>query len=501
VSTRVHPGEIVIPGARAQPKFATRRQPGAKTDGARIAKIACSIGKPGMPWQKYVWDVSRERDAFGRLKYRYVFVTVPRQSGKTTLFGPVQINECVTKPNVRTFYTAQTGKDARSRFKDLAKLVSSSPLEALATFRWSAGDEGILWPNGSETKLFAPTLTAIHGETPPLVGLDEIFALDEALGDGIVDDAVLPAQQTLEGQAQIWFMSTAGTAKSTFMKKWVERGRAGFPGLCYIEFSLPDGANPYDPEVIADFHPAVGYTTTVAGLLSIAHGGVDDDGNEIPGLSLAKWLRAYCNTWTEAVDPIMDPEVWDALKAPPGQYVPLRSEIAITYELAPDDETASIMAAWRDPDTDRPQLRVLHTAPGTTWVLALLVKLYKEWRPRVLGADDGGPTRRITKALRKILDAEGTSLEDSAVKTLGPRDYNTACDSLLNLAETNGLNHDGSKTLSNGIAHLVVKEANGVKSFSRDMSTGPVAGLIAGAVGVWLYDNHKTPLGKPEIYS
>lgn len=497
MSTRVAPGEIVIPGARAQPKFATRRDPNAKTDGGRIAKIACSLGKPGMPWQRYAWDVSRERNAFGALKYRYVLITVPRQSGKTTLVGPVQINECISRPNVKTFYTAQTGKDARSRFNDLAKLVKASPLETLVTFRWSAGDEGIIWPNGSALKLFAPTLTAIHGETPPLVTMDEIFALDELLGDGIVEDGILPAQSTLEGQSQLWLLSTAGTAESTFMKKWVERGRAGFPGLCYIEFSLPDGADPYDPEVLKDFHPAIGYTQTVEGLLKVAHGTTLDDGTEVPGLPLAKWLRGYCNAWTVAADPVMSPEAWNALTAGPGGYVPRRSEVAITYELAPDDEAATVMATWRDPETNRPQLRVLHSAPGTLWVLALLVKLYREWKPAAFGADDGGPTRRVTKALRRILDGEDVPLSESKVRTLGPRDYSTACDQLLTLAKDGDLEHDGSKTLAANIAHLVTKETNGVKTFNRDLSTGPVAGLIGGAVGLWLYDNREAPLSKP----
>jgi hypothetical protein len=112
----------------ATPKYATRRDPSAPTDGARIARIAQAIGKPFMPWQRLVVDVATEREDSGAYRYEIVMVTVPRQSGKTTLVGPVQLDRVIMNSSIKAFYTAQTGKDARSRFNDLVKLVQASPL-------------------------------------------------------------------------------------------------------------------------------------------------------------------------------------------------------------------------------------------------------------------------------------------------------------------------------------------------------------------------------------
>lgn len=461
------------------------------------------MGKPFMPWQCTVADVAGETDAFGNLVYEIILVTVPRQSGKTTLVGPVQIDRCVTNPDAKVFYTAQTGKDARSRFTDLVKLVKRSPLEAMARFRYSAGDEGILWPNGAAQKIFAPTESAIHGETPPLVTLDEIWELDEALGDAMLEDAILPAQITLAGNRQVWMISTAGTALSTFMRKWVERGRAQvkaqlagevgpYPKLAYFEWSMPDGADPYDPDVLAGFHPAVGHTITVEDLLEAAK-----------NTSRAKWLRSFCNVWLEASNPVMSLDDWDQLADTPWR-IPKRSEIAITYEVAPDNETTAVMATWRapaGPEPDAPDViwtRVLHSAPGTQWAVDLLERLYRDWRPAVMGADDGGPTRVLTDELRRRLG--DTDPNDRKIVTLTAREYSLACASLLTAArETKTLRHDGSKTLRHAIAHLALKAVNEGLRFSRADSTGPVAGLIATAVGAWLYDHRPTPLGAPEL--
>lgn len=470
-----------------EPKYATQRNPARRTIGTRQGLIAAGLGKPFMPWQQFVADVAGELDETGGLYYEMVIVTVPRQSGKTTLYGPVQIDRCATNPDAKTFYTAQTGKDARSRFGDLVKLVLRSPLAPMVKVRYSAGDEGIIFPNGAALKIFAPTESAIHGETPPLVGFDEFWEYDEALGDAMLEDAVMPAQITLTGNRQIWLFSTAGTALSTFMKKWVDRGRKAtqdateYPRLAYFEWGLPDGADPYDPSNWS-FHPALGWTITQ-----------DDLANAAKNTARGKWLRSFCNVWTMSENLVMPIEEWDRLVMPESTPAPRRSEIAVTYEVAPDGESSSVMGTWRDANGN-PHTRVIHTAPGTQWLEGYLINLIDTWKPVAVGADDGGETRVITDALRRHYDDE----RGEKIRTIGARDFGTACMQLLRAArDEKTLRHDGSKTLRTALAHLVLKRYGDLTRFSRGDSTGPIAGLIAAAVGLWLYDHHETPLSAP----
>ena len=58
--------------------------------GGAVAQVAKALGTPLMPWQRMVADVALELDpATGRLAYRQIGLTVPRQSGKTTLLEAI----------------------------------------------------------------------------------------------------------------------------------------------------------------------------------------------------------------------------------------------------------------------------------------------------------------------------------------------------------------------------------------------------------------------------
>lgn len=465
----------------APAKHATKRDPSRRTHGGAIALVAEALGKPFMPWQQQVVDVATEIDDEGRFVYEIVLVTVPRQSGKTTLLGAMQIHRAMTMAGARCFYTAQTGKDASKRFEDLAKLVTASPLKAIAKLRWSAGSTRMSFPNGSSIDLFAPTLEAIHGETPPLVTFDEIWKYDENLGDALVEGAVIPAQMTLSGRRQIWLVSTAGTALSTFMRKWVERGReavrtggASDPGLAYFEWSLADGDDPDDITSYERFHPACG---------EVINGDVltaEELAKSAPS-SRAERLRAMFNVWTEAEEPLFSAEHFGALAEQP-LAVPALRDVAITYAIGSGDHGV-VMASWRDLD-GRPTSRVLHSAPGTLWMHDFIVDVYRRWRPAVLGADDGGQTRRLTDQVSRTL-GEGT-----VTPTIG-KAFGTACMAWIDAVETNALKHDGSRALSDGVQHLVLRKSGDVTVFDRNGSTGSIAGPEASAVGIWLYDHRE----------
>lgn len=465
--------------------YATPRNPDRETIGGRIARTSKLLGKPPMPWQAQVYDVAGELLEDGSLAYEIVIVTVPRQAGKTTLVGPVQIDRAMHSPGSRLFYTAQSGKDARKRFEDLANLIKGSPLAAFTRFRWSAGDMGCTFHNLASINVFAPTLDALHGETPPLVVFDEFWKHDELLGDALLEGAVIPAQMTLAGRRQVWLISTAGTALSTFMRKWVERGRRSIEtggrewgNIAYFEWSKPDGADPYDPDVLAAFHPAVGYTVTVDELLQIS-----------TTVSRAEWLRAFCNVWLETANPLFSDEEWSGLER--ALEVPSRRDVTVTYEVAPEDAAGIIVASWID-SSGAPCSRVLHSAPGTTWMHDLIVRIHREWKPAMLGADDGGPTRRLTDQLRRTLG-------DDAVTTLGGRDFATACEAWLTAVRDRQLKHDGSRSFSSAVSHLALKRVGDVTRFSRFESTGPIVAVIASAVGIWLATHKTAPMPRPFI--
>lgn len=478
------------------PKYSPVRDLSLPSEGADLAHIATALGKPFMPWQRHVVDIATEHYPDGSYKYPLVLVTVPRQSGKTTLVGPVQIGRLMKFERQKAFYTAQTGKDARARFNDLVTLIQESPIEELFRVRRAAGSEGLSLANTSSLNIFAPGPAALHGETPVLVTLDEIWKHDEIRGNELMG-AIGPAQITLD-QKQLWLISTMGTNASVFMNKLVERGRAGEPGIAYFEWSMPKGADPYDPATWWAFHPALGITISEEGMAAEAANYADNPG---------EWLRAYMNTLTEAADPIIGTAEFAALGVLDPAEFPRRSEIAVSYEVGHNNVCGVVMASWRDA-AGNPCSAVIHAAPGTSWMVPFLRMIDREWKPLVIAADDGGNTRRITSELElgyrptygELPDPNARTFPAVEVMKIGARDHGTACDSWLTAAkEDKTFRHDGCRSLSTAVALAVTRKMSGGITFSREHSTGPVPSIIASAVGQWAYDHRPVTLGKPQI--
>ena len=445
------------------------------------------MGRDMMQWQRLEADIATEyKIVDGKRHYHYskVLITVPRQSGKTTLMGPVKLHRIMTRPGITAFSTAQTGKDAGKRMKDLIRFVTQSPLAPIFKKRESNGSEGLeVRKTGSSVTRFSPVVGAIHGETPHLVDFDEIWKYSEDLGDSLLG-GVGPAQITIREEAQIWMISTRGTASSVFMNKWVKAGREGTEkGLAYFEWSMPDGMDPDDPKTWWAFHPALGNTITEDALREEMYG---------EGMTHAERMRGYMNVLTEAEDPIITPSEWEKLAQRP-DGVPQKTDLVISYEVAPGNRRAAVMANWRD-SAGFPCSRVLHSAPGTIWLPAYLRKLHAEWRPLAMAADDGGPVRRITDMLKN--PAEDSGHEPIDVTVLGMRDYGTACGAWLTAArDDKTLRHDGAEVFSRAVAHSVLRTTNGVERIDRDKSTGPVCEVIASAVGLFVVDHPEVSHG------
>lgn len=465
------------------PKHSPKRDLSYRTEGGEITKLMLLMGYELMPWQRHVLDIATEyrlNDSGQRVyKYSKVLITVPRQSGKTTLMGPVKLHRIMTRPDAICFSTAQTGKDAGKRMMDLIKLVTTSPVSAIFKTRASNGSEGLtVRKTGASVTRFSPVTGALHGETPLLVDFDEIWKYTEDLGDNLLG-GVGPAQITLHGRAQLWMISTRGTAASKFMNKWVKAGRDGTArGLAYFEWSMPDGLDPDDPKTWWTFHPALGNTITEEALSDEMYG---------EGMTHAERMRGYMNILTEAEDPIISTEAWNAQAIEP-DGVPSRRKVVISYEVAPDNERAAVLANWRD-EAGFPCSRVLHSAPGTIWLPGYIRKLAKTWQPAAIAADDGGPNRRVTDMLTNPPE-ELRHIEPLEVVAVGMRDFGTACDAWLTAArDDKTLRHDGSTVFARAVAHAVVRTSNGVPRIDRDKSTGPVCEVIASAVGLFVFDH------------
>lgn len=446
-----------------------------------IAKVAKLLGLTLMPWQRHALEVATEYrlDSFGRRVYHYstVLISVPRQSGKTTLVGPLQIHRMMTRQEpAAVWYTAQSGQDARKRIMELVELVEGSQLALAIGSQRSNGAEGLKLKDkpGCHVTRFSPTFSALHGEHPHLVTLDEIWHFTKELGEALVG-AIDPAQVTLGRRAQMWMISTMGTLDSEFMNAYVETGRAGTdPKLCYIEYSMPEGLDPFEPATWWKFHPALGNTITEESLQDRADKSQDDPDRR------STWLRAYCNKLTATASSLVDMAIYDDLVNEAVAIPADKSRLTVAYEVAPDNESAAVVAAWLDEETNTPAVSVVHQAPGTAWLLPYIEELAANWGCS-LAADGAGPVSRFTEL------AERAGL---FIQTLSFAEYGQSTENLLDLisVERNLAilpPTDGPDILRSQIQAAAVQKSNGVRRFSRDKSAHAIPALIASAVALY----------------
>lgn len=449
--------------AAPPPLYGTKRNPALPTAGPRIGVVAEALGTPLMPWQALVSDVAGEYLPSGAWRYPLVIVTVPRQAGKTTLVRAVSVERGLSRPGRKIFLTAQTGKDAAQRWKDLVAGVESSPIGSRCTVYRGAAAPTLHLPNLSLIRSFAPTPKAMHGETPHMVGIDEAWAFDEAQGSDLMA-AIRPAQITLIDK-QLWIFSTAGTAESAMLKDLVDQGRLATQDpnaqIAYFEWSLAEGLDPYDQANWA-FHPALGHTITLESLA--AEAAANTRGN---------WERSFMNRWTTTDEPLLDMAAWDSLKIE-DQEPPDPSQVTISFEVARDRSAASIWAAWADAEGTA-HLAAWRSEMGISWLTADLAQFAAAGYR--ITADDYGPNRPYIRALED---------DGHQVTILKAREFADACHLFRAAAEDRTLVHDGSPNLRNAI--LAAKTRNlggdGATAWSRKDSITVIDPLGAATVAL-----------------
>lgn len=90
------------------PRYMPEPTPGALNELAEIVTVAKLMQWDLQPWQRRVLQVATEYEAApnGERAYRYreVLITVPRQSGKTTLISPLGISAPFYVPGQRSIF-------------------------------------------------------------------------------------------------------------------------------------------------------------------------------------------------------------------------------------------------------------------------------------------------------------------------------------------------------------------------------------------------------------
>lgn len=382
---------------KAEPRWATPRNPERRSIGSEIAWVAEQLKQPFMPWQRMVAEVGGElvRDeetGFWVPAYSEVMITVPRQSGKTveTLAWEIhRINlwEPFDGKPQSVAYTAQTGMDARKKFrKDQIPMLRRSPFwRGIDKVRYSAEDMGAEFHNGGSISVLNNSEESGHGSIFDLGVEDEIFA-DV---DYRRDQALTPAMATRHDSQKL-VTSTAGDETAVVFNEKQSKGRAAVAkhtgeGMAYFEFSAAPEDDPEDPETWRRTMPALGYTITERTVRAALETMRKEDGD------LSEFMRAWLNIpQRRGASVVIPAELWEANQNPSTE---LGAGLVFGIDSTPDQSSGSIVAV----DAELHCELIEHRA-GTGWMKDRAIELAGRWGAEV-AVDASGPVGHLAASL------------------------------------------------------------------------------------------------------
>jgi hypothetical protein len=417
---------------RAEPTYATPRSPDRHSDGPTVGlAIARWLGRRPTPWQQAALDVALERfDGPGSpFAYDTIVEIVGRRCGKTVnafgvplargLAGPVHLPNGRRLPFKAT-HTAQNLTSARIRFqKDLVEPYERhfTALEWArgADFKRAAADTVLLFDprrgkarknlaqavrlqRASEIRVLAPTPNNARGDGVMHITWDEALTYTLERGQDL-NEAARPTLAEMHGYAQSWTVSNISLGTDERMHLWHlrQRGRAAVAagrreGLCYLEFSLPPGADPLDERAWWRYYPALG-----DGIVGIAQLRRD-----LEEFGVDAFAAEYLGRWPDENDtgvPGWDTIILaDWLDARTEDEAPPDGAAAIGVDLDPYGRDASIVAATARADgVDGSLWEVLENRPGSGWVLESVRRLAPD--VEAIGVDDYGPGHDLLEQL------------------------------------------------------------------------------------------------------
>lgn len=426
-----------------------------------------------MPWQQHVVDVALEVDPdTGLLAYREVDLTVPRQSGKTSLLLAVMVHRALGfGQRQKIVYTAQTRNDARKKWEDdHLSVLDASPLRVMYEVRKTNGNEAIKWSNGSMHGITSSTEKAGHGATLDLAVLDEAFAHEDAR----LEQGLSPTMIT-RPQPQLWVPSTAGTKRSAYLRQKVDTGRVRAElglteSVAYFEWSAPAEADPADPATWRDCMPALGHTINEAAIRA-----------EFDRMPLAEYRRAYLNQWPDDA-----PDEWQVIGRDPWMaLVDMDSQpsgsLAFAVDMTPDRSYTAIGVAGQRAD-GLLHVEVAEHQRGAGWVVERVKAMRDRWRPCAIVVDGAGPAGSLI-----------APLEAAGIEVVKPtaRDVMQSCGQFYDaVMDSKSLRHRDQAPLNSALSGAAQRPLGDGWAWNRKGLSVDISPLVAVTNAAWGLATH-----------
>jgi hypothetical protein len=447
----------------ARPLYATLPTKRRRNKLERINATATAMGAPLMPWQRYVAAVGTEYRTKNGVPYRKTnTVTVPRQSGKTFLVTPIIVDELLSIPMGYGTYTAQTRIAATNRLTDIAHRLIAHNIDPELRFTRGVGNEKITFSNGARLEVQSPKAVSAHGESIDIAVIDEAWKVPREVMAGIVPAMVA------RPRAQLWIISTQGDESSGLLNDLCDKGREDPQGpMGYFEWSMPEGADIYNPAEWPLWMPALGITTSTEAIEAAKS-----------VLSLPEFRRAFGNRAIVEDNAAAIPGSWWAWGQTTEEVPPVGLSLAVDVNRSPPGW--SIAAAWSTENGFHTDLVEHGIGLELSPIPARVRDLTTRFRPVELCIDPLGPAGALVPDLQAIA-------QDFAIplRTFNGRERAAADVWLFELLRDERLTHSPMLALDSAADAARAAEKGGSWFFDRHTSYADLSPLLAASMAVW----------------
>lgn len=443
---------------------------GTTSEAARVLRTAASSGllTHPIPWQVYTHARLAEMDGLARM-WRRAGLVVGRGNGKSDgILCPYVLDSL--EQGIGVLGLAQNLDVAMETFNKVADTIEADPhlsrrIRRLYRGKGSARVD-LINPRTGKVAVYRPAVTAkkCRGPRAPRLAVDE---------SAYVSDDVLSAARYVQqgsGHAdlqQLLAVCTAGddAENEKGELQWFARMRAAHlektdPRLLWLEYSIPDDADPRDPTWWPYGVPALGHLITPQEI---------EDNLDDPA-----FVTETLSRWGVTTQRAIPADKWNPLKldamesARMAELRPAISGLGIAVTM--DSARTALVAGYHF--NGRRVVKVLDERPGTGWA----VDVAKEWTQRArvpVTADEKGPSGPLVDSLK----AAGVNVDVTDLDT-----YAKASQSLLDDVRGGVVAHFGQPALDAAVAAARMRDVGDRRVWAR--RAGEIAALEAATLAL-----------------
>ena len=427
------------------------------------------------PWQVHAAAGATRVDSDDRWCAFEVGVQANRQNGKGSIVEARQIAGLFVWGEKFQIHTAHWFPTAQAHFRRVLELIESTPSLDRLVQRVSRadGEEAIETREGTVLRFIARSLKSGRGLTADVLYLDEAFAVKQQMMASL---APVVSSKTVSGNPQIWYASSAGGPESEVFAAVRARGLAGDDSsLAWMEWSVPDDADPDDPESWRLGNPAFGVRKSEDYFRSMRSAMADEQfRQEELGVWPATGGEEVFPGWADCADPVMA----EARESGKRVDQSLQST-SLAVDVPPDRSVASVVACGTRPDGSL-FVEVLDRRDGTEWVAPYV----REVTEAIAAKGSRAPVYALGSGAVSALEQD-FKRHRVRVMVMGDREYAGACGAFYDLVEQRRVSHSSQPELSAAVDAAKRKSmGDSLWKLVRQNTVSDISPLVAAILAV-----------------